>query len=80
MIKGKPCTICKEPDDYSDETICHNCIAKWKKILEWKERKRIVKEIDKSKKFSSHTKMKFLNTFFPGWIDYVSEKKGDGKK
>ena len=35
MIKGKPCTNCGMPDDYSDETLCHTCIRKWKlKIIE----------------------------------------------
>ena len=43
MIKGQLCTICKKQDDYSDETICHNCIEKWKKKLEQKERLRIIK-------------------------------------
>lgn len=47
MIKGKPCTICGEPDDYSDETVCHNCIGKWKKVLEGKERERILQIIEK---------------------------------
>lgn len=67
MIKGKPCTICKNPDDYSDETVCHNCIGKWKKVLERKERKKVLIEVgeslDKYKGLSSHQKMKLFKYF-----------------
>lgn len=42
----------------------------------------IVNKIDKSKAFSSHTKLKMLNKFFPGWLTLspTSQKQGKSEK
>jgi len=44
--KGQKCTNCGEPDEFSDETMCHECIDKWKDVLITKERNRILDDID----------------------------------
>lgn len=32
--KQQLCTNCDKPDEFSDETLCHDCIELWKKVLE----------------------------------------------
>jgi NMD protein affecting ribosome stability and mRNA decay len=44
--KGQKCTNCGEPDEFSDETMCHECIDKWKNSLIVKERNRILDDIE----------------------------------
>lgn len=44
--KGQECTLCGKPDKFSDETMCHACINKWKLSLYKKERDRILGLID----------------------------------
>ena len=44
--KGQKCTNCGKPDEFSDETLCGKCIAKWKDALILKERNRILKLIN----------------------------------
>ena len=44
--KGQKCTNCGKLDEFSDETMCHDCIAKWKDILIKKERNRILDDIE----------------------------------
>ncbi len=67
LIKNQPCKICKKPDDYSEETICHECIEKWKEKLEEKERGRTLIEIgnslDEYNGISSRQKLRLFKCF-----------------
>ncbi len=46
LEKGHKCTNCGEPDEFSDETLCHSCIEKWRSVLITKETHRFLSKID----------------------------------
>ena len=57
--KNQKCTNCGQPDSFSDETMCHACIAKWRDALILKERNRIIEVLkravlDKNKNRNHH--------------------------